>query len=690
MGAAGTINIDLIARTAAFEAGMKKTEGVIGSFGGALNVVKGLAAGFLAWKGTEFVRRQMEAVDVTAKLADRLGMGTEALTALQHAGDLAGVSSEAMSGSLEKMGKNLAGVSKPTAAITDALGAMGLSFEQMAAKSPDEKLNALADGFQNLDGAGNRAAAAAAIFGKAGLGMVAVLADGSEGLRKAREEADALGLTFSRMDAFKVEQANDALTRVSAIFKGGFTQAAIAVSPVIEAIATSFIDAAKDAGGFGVVTTRVLDAIKVSAGIVGDAWSVLRAGFNATLVSVSLIGEGFARSSDAITHGIQYVSGLWKNWTQLVQDSARVLGVEWESVLAQLRVGLDSFVQFAGGKISELLHTAARAAGTFDAELGASLTSTAYEIGVATGDMAIKAKKNAEEAANAVRVAGEDAKTSWDNLLNIETTGSPMMRDLADGFRESATQAAVDYTAAFNEVLNQDASKTVAEFFAGIEAASAASATAAAERTAVRMQVDMDAAKEEMELAQAKEAWLTGLFQDQATKRLAFEKQTLAQRLDYTAGILGNLATLQNTNSKRLFEIGKIAAYGQAIVTTAAGIARQFADLPIYAAIPAAAAVAVAGAVQIATIAGTSFGGGGSVSSSGGSVPLVNGEPVGVGRGADSNFANTNQRNVQEIRITGLPDDVLLNGRAARGLLQQLIDTARDGGGTLVYNMASA
>jgi hypothetical protein len=75
-------------------------------------------------------------------------------------------------------------------------------------------------------------------------------------------------------------------------------------------------------------------------------------------------------------------------------------------------------------------------------------------------------------------------------------------------------------------------------------------------------------------------------------------------------------------HNKKAFEIGKMAAYGEAIFNTAAGIARQFRDLPYPAALATSAAVAVAGAVQIATIAGTQFGGGGSApgASGGGSV----------------------------------------------------------------------
>lgn len=75
------------------------------------------------------------------------------------------------------------------------------------------------------------------------------------------------------------------------------------------------------------------------------------------------------------------------------------------------------------------------------------------------------------------------------------------------------------------------------------------------------------------------------------------------EALDVTANMLtsiGNLIETANAKQKATIKALMIAS---AIMSTAAAIVRQYADLPLYAAIPASIAAAAAGAAQIATIA---------------------------------------------------------------------------------------
>jgi len=677
MANAGTVNIKLAAQTGSFEAGMKKVNGLLGGLTTSLNVVKGIAVGFLAWKATGFIRQEMAAIDATAKLADRLGMGTEALVGLQHAGNLAGVSVEGMATSMEKMGKNLADVGRPTMEVTDALKKMGLSFADMAAKSPDEKLNAIADGLNDVAGAGERSKIALTIFGKSGAGMVNVLADGSAGLAKMRAEADALGLTFDRIDAFKVEQANDALSRVGALFSGGFRTAAIEIAPIIEAISTRFIAAASNAGGMGKIVMSVLDTIQGAVGVLGDSWNVLLAAWHAGNVAVNMIGMAFAKTGDAAMRAIQFMGGLWSNWVKLVQDSTNLMVSTFSFLWANAKKPIADFVEFSGRQLSDLLLQSADATMRLKGSLSTELRAAAGQIRASVGRSSADASLAVAEAAAAMKKSGDDVKLSWKNLFAVETTGSPMMQQLAQGFLAAGEQSAASFSQSFTAVLDQEASTTVADWFAQIDALSEASAVASADRVAARLEIDRAAGEEQLAMADSRESYLTEMFGNQAEKRLAFEKQTLSQRLKYAEGIFGNLATLQNSTSKRMFAIGKIAAYAQAVVSTAAGIARQFADLPIYAAIPAAIAVAAAGIVQIQSISSTSFGGGGSVSSSGGSIPLVNGEPSGTQMAASG--VTGNQVTTLRVSLDGLSDDAVLSGSQVRRLIEQINEGQRDG-----------
>jgi hypothetical protein len=266
------------------------------------------------------------------------------------------------------------------------------------------------------------------------------------------------------------------------------------------------------------------------------------------------------------------------------------------------------------------------------------------------------------------------------SAVQTDTANHPLVqwfKQAGEGMQVAGQESAFAFTESFTAVLNQEASTGIASWFAQIDELSKASAAASAERVTARLEMDRVAGEEQAAMSEGRESYLTEMFGNQAEKRLAWDKQTLDQRLSYTSNILGNLSTLQNTSSRKMFEVGKIAAYANAVVSTAAGIARQFADLPIYAAIPAAIAVAAAGAVQIASIASTSFGGGGSVSSSGGSIPLVNGEPQGTQMAHQGAIQPT--ANKLEVSISGLDDDALVSGRAIRNIIEGINEAQRDG-----------
>jgi tape measure domain-containing protein len=80
------------------------------------------------------------------------------------------------------------------------------------------------------------------------------------------------------------------------------------------------------------------------------------------------------------------------------------------------------------------------------------------------------------------------------------------------------------------------------------------------------------------------------------------KRQIELERLQNMSQLFGNLATLMQTENRKLFEIGKAAAIAQAIVNTATAITNALAVPPFPLGFALAATAGVAGAVQIATI----------------------------------------------------------------------------------------
>lgn len=212
-----------------FSSGITSLIPRIGSLGTALLSAAGVGGfGFM-------LKSSMDSMDAVAKMADTLGMATEQVTALQHAAGLAGVENEELDKAMVVMTKN---ISKGA----DAFKELGLSSDTLKAMSPSAQMGAIADGLNAVGNQTDKVRLATELFGKAGAKMLPMLQGGSAGLKDMAEDAAKLGITFSRVDAAKVEAANDAVSRMKAAFSGLFNTLAIEIAPTITAIANHIAD----------------------------------------------------------------------------------------------------------------------------------------------------------------------------------------------------------------------------------------------------------------------------------------------------------------------------------------------------------------------------------------------------------------------------------------------------------------
>ena len=107
--------------------------------------------GIMALRGiTRLITAQMQAIDSTAKLTDTLSMTTESLVALQHAAQIAGVETKMFNKSIETMLRRLGEVRLGVGEAQYALDMLGLSADDLVAKSPAKTLELIAQRLQTL------------------------------------------------------------------------------------------------------------------------------------------------------------------------------------------------------------------------------------------------------------------------------------------------------------------------------------------------------------------------------------------------------------------------------------------------------------------------------------------------------------------------------------------------------------
>lgn len=220
--------------------------------------------------GIALTKASMSSLDALAKTADKIGATTEALAGLQHAGELTGVSTNTMNMALQRMTRRVSEAANGTGEAVKALDELGINAVELEKLPLDVQMAIIADKMKDVGMQSDRVRLAMKLFDSEGVALVNTLANGSEGLEAMAAEADALGLSMSRVDTAQVEAANDAVSRAGGVFKGLGNQFAVSFSPIIQAAADSFRQAALDSAEFGNIGQRVAQALVAAFGKVRD------------------------------------------------------------------------------------------------------------------------------------------------------------------------------------------------------------------------------------------------------------------------------------------------------------------------------------------------------------------------------------------------------------------------------------
>jgi prefoldin subunit 5 len=158
--------------------------------------------------------------DQVAKTAGKLGIGIEALQEYRYAAERSGISVETFDSSLTAMQKRLGEAAQGTGAAKKALEKLGLSAKDLVKLGPEEALAAISDKMRDIESPAERAALAAALFSRSGIGMVNMLGDGSKALQQLREDARRTGYVLSEDATRDAEAFADAQLDAQLVIKG--------------------------------------------------------------------------------------------------------------------------------------------------------------------------------------------------------------------------------------------------------------------------------------------------------------------------------------------------------------------------------------------------------------------------------------------------------------------------------------
>lgn len=592
------------ADTDQFNRKIDKAQQKVGGFGDSVGRMAKTSAVGLAALGAAaaaslgvLVAQSLQTNDALAKTADSLGITTEALAGLRHAADLTGVSQEKLDKSVQVMTKNIAEAAIGIGEARTAMSGLGLDAQALAKLSPDQQFAKIAGAMGDVTNSGERVRIAMKLFGEEGAGLINTLKLGETGLAAMAKEAEVLGISVSRVDAAKMEAANDAMTRAGGVVKGLGNEVAAKVAPLITGVANGFTDWAVNVGGFEKAVDKGFGFAVNATGVLLDAFYPVELTFSVLKLGALSLGSSLAQ---AMAAGGSSVSSF-------LTDFMTPFRVSIIGVLQLLAGGMNTLADF--GLVTESAAASVQAmADSWSGSIDRALQFDPSSIQALADGMAAAVD---EQGAKITELVNGPARSEQLAALvsNMQVAAQQTAAAVAAG-AAVGTQAIGAEMVKRSDLENYQYQQTLLkdqEFFTSFWIPS----------KDLQDQIMLDR-------AELHENALTDTQKAATQERINQAKREAQARQQAMQGMMSNLTSLMTSGNKTMFEVGKKAAIAETVIGTISSAQKSFdalADIPYVGPALGAAAAAVAiasGMARVNQIKSQRFGGAGSVSAAGG------------------------------------------------------------------------
>lgn len=583
------------------------------------------------------VSKSLDAIDAQAKLARTLNTTVAGLEVTTRAAQLSGVAMQGVEQATKDLTRRLSQAAGGAGPAVEALERLHLTASDLQQMPLDERILTINQAIIDFIPAAERAAVAGQLFGEEG--SLAMQRIDPATLRAAAEDVERFGSALSQVDAAKVEAAQDAMARVQQVVQSLINQFTVELAPVITAISKQFTDAAVESGAMQDGASRAFNAVIRGAAFATDAVAGVKRTFEvagqAVAVFMLAVRRNMIEAAEAIASGpIDHLNRLITLANKLpgidlpeIEQPDFVTAMQKDVELAQLAVdegwaAINETLNepLPGGQFLKFVEEA-RAAAQEAAEAMAAAQEASGDEGGGGGSPLFSdaEKEKIQQRLEALRRSYQTELQDLQEKFGIE-------QEILEEARDAQLISEEEYRARLVEI-EQGYQDAVTE----------------AEKRGAE-------ARKRIRDAEAKARWST------------------------MSKALGDLSTLMNTESRKMFEIGKAAAIGQTVMETYAGAQKAFtalAGIPIVGpALGAAAAGAaiMSGVARVQAIRSQSFGGGGTPSVS--NTQAVNGASTPVGGGDSGGGAAAGPT----YTFVGIDPSKMYNGRDIAAALRDYAD----------------
>lgn len=292
---AGSIVIDLLMRTGAFETDTKRAEARLKAFkkeaqtiGTAIGTGVALAATAL----TAITAQAINFADEIDEMSARLLISTETLSGWAYAAQLSGTSLDALTSAIPKLSKNMAEAvdqGSKQAALFKALG-IAVTDAEGRLRRVEEVIPEIADRFKALDNPTQEAALAMELFGKSGTELLEFLNRGGDGIQELMDRARELGIVIDGDTAAAAAQFKDQLGDLQALAMALGLQIAERLLPDLIRLTQQLSDLLKEGEAAAEIADTIGAGFKILDGTIRVVTSTVR-GITADLIALGNAGQ---------------------------------------------------------------------------------------------------------------------------------------------------------------------------------------------------------------------------------------------------------------------------------------------------------------------------------------------------------------------------------------------------------------
>lgn len=183
------------------------------------------------------VQRSISRTADTADQAARTGLSGKFLQQLGYAAQQAGVSQESLTKSVTKLTLKVGEAKAGSDSAQASFRKLHVSWEDLQEQSPEQQFETISQALGQIEDPAKRAAAAVDLFGKAGVELAPMFANGAQDLIASLEQASTLGIGLSDEDIARASKADDAMDRLSSTIAAIVDQVSAKLAPVWTAFA---------------------------------------------------------------------------------------------------------------------------------------------------------------------------------------------------------------------------------------------------------------------------------------------------------------------------------------------------------------------------------------------------------------------------------------------------------------------